>query len=72
MMMATPAPLLLAIENDLDHLLGSVAMFLTASFGCCLASLTLGFFFGCKAPLLLGASRPWKWNRAITIRPEEP
>ena len=45
MMMATPAPLLLAIENDLDHLLGSVAMFLTASFGCCLASLTLGFFF---------------------------
>lgn len=67
--------LLLAIENDLDSTTSSVAMFLTASFGFlpCLSD-TVFFFFDAKAPLLLGASRPWKWNPAITIiiRPEEP
>ena len=71
--------LLLAIENDLDSTTSSVAMFLTASFGFlpCLSDTFLFFFFFffyAKAPLLLGASRPWKWNPAITIiiRPEEP
>ena len=68
--------LLLAIENDLDSTTSSVAMFLTASFGFlpCLSDTVFFFFFDAKAPLLLGASRPWKWNPAITIiiRPEEP
>ena len=68
--------LLLAIENDLDSTTSSVAMFLTASFGFlpCLSDTVFFFFLDAKAPLLLGASRPWKWNPAITIiiRPEEP
>ena len=67
--------LLLAIENDLDSTTSSVAMFLNRLLRLLPCLSDTFFFVGCKkAPLLLGASRPWKWNPAITIiiRPEEP
>ena len=65
--------LLLAIENDLDSTTSSVAMFLNRLLRLLPCLSDTFFFVGCKkAPLLLGASRPWKWNPAITIiiRPE--